>query len=247
MKIIGNVGGFAYLVKSVAENNHHLSVLRDFREAGDQEGEREYLAAITADWAWGVLDHFDFQLDVIGWENVPEGPCVFISNHQSYLDIIAFFAAQQRQHQLSFIAKSEYEKTPILHTWIDATRGLYIKRGDARESLKSIQAGAELLKQGYSLVIFPEGTRSRGPEMAPFKPGSFKLASKAKVPVVPVVIDGAYRAFEENDRFQKHQKGSITFLPALPTDGVSRTELAEMPDKVETMIKEKLAEGRREE
>lgn len=234
------VGGLAW---GVLLNNHHLSALKDFRKSGDQEGERAYIAAITENWGFEALDKLGFHLEIEGVENIPEGPCVFIANHQSLLDIVSLFAANSG-HQLGFIAKEEFEKTPLISTWVKATRGLFIKRGDARESLKSIQEGAELLKQGFSLVIFPEGTRSRGPEMGSFKPGSFKLATKAKVPVVPVAIDGTYHVYEEFDRFVKGQSGRLSFLPALPTDGVPRSELAEMPAKVENMIREKLAEDR---
>ena len=94
-------------------------------------------------------------------------------------------------------------KIPIFGKWVTRIRGIYIHRGDARASLKTINEGVEYLKQGFSLVIFPEGTRSRSSAMAEFKHGSFKLATKARVPIVPVTLNGGYHTYEETGKVTK--------------------------------------------
>ncbi len=243
MNIIANLGPILTFAKDVYKYNKFIPEVDALKAAGDVDAERAYIANLTKNWSQDIFRDFDFHPEFIGVENIPEGPCVFIANHQSYFDIIGLFG-MPNDHQIGFIAKEEAKKIPLVNKWILVTRGLFIRRGDSREALKSISEGAELLKQGFSLVIFPEGTRSQGPDMAPFKAGSFKLASKAKVPVVPVAIDGTYHTFEETGRFRKGQKATFTFLTPLPTDGVSRSELAEMPAKVENMIRETLEEGR---
>ena len=143
--------------------------------------------------------------------------------------------------QTGFIAKNEFSKVPLLGKWINVIRGLFIKRGDVRESLKIINQGVDLINQGFSLVIFPEGTRSQKHEMADFKPGSFKLASKAKAPVVPVVIDGTYKVFEQKKRVSKGETVRITILPAIDTASLDRKALAALPNQIEEAIKERLA------
>ena len=150
------------------------------REAGDNEKERELIAYWTALWVDRVIDIFDLTVNISGKENVPDnGPCVFISNHEGYGDIVVLFKALEGR-QIGFIAKDALENVPYFGKWIKAIRGVFIKRGNTREALKSIQAGVDTLKDGFSLVIFPEGTRSRGPRMAEFKAGSFKLATKSE-------------------------------------------------------------------
>ena len=143
--------------------------------------------------------------------------------------------------QTGFIAKNEFSKVPLLGKWIRAIRGLFIKRGDVRESLKIINEGAELINKGFSLVIFPEGTRSQKREMADFKPGSFKLASKAKAPVVPIVIDGTYKVFEQKRKVSKGETVRVTILPAIDTASLDRKSLAALPNQIEEAIKERLA------
>ena len=98
--------------------------------------------------------------------------------------------------------------------------------------------GVKLLESGHSLVIFPEGTRSRGDAMQEFKGGAFRIASKSKVPVVPVTIDGSYRAMEANPTgwLIRPAHVTLTIHPAIPTDGMSREELRVLPQKTQAMI-----------
>ena len=198
MKIFENIGSFTKLAWSVIRLNKYNGRINALREKGDLEGERALIADMEKEWIQGLERTYDMHFDVTGRENIPEGPCVFIANHQAYCDIMAVLKALEGK-QVGFIAKDEFIKTPILGAWILKIRGLFIKRGDARESLKTIQEGVELLQQGFSLVIFPEGKRSCGEGLDEFKPGSFKLATKAKVPVVPITINGTFKMYEERE------------------------------------------------
>jgi 1-acyl-sn-glycerol-3-phosphate acyltransferase len=144
--------------------------------------------------------------------------------------------------QCGYIAKSEIKKVPHFGRWINRVRGIYINRGDARESLKTINEGVEFLKQGFSMVIFPEGTRAKGPdyELGEFHHGSFKLATKAKVPIVPVTINGTYKCYEETGVVQKHQSFDVTFHEMIDVAAMDRKEYAELPEKVRDIIKSAL-------
>ena len=104
-------------------------------------------------------------------------------------------------------------------------------------SLQTINDGAELLKQGFSLVIFPEGTRSHCAEMGEFKAGSLKLATKAKVPIVPVTISGTYHFFEETGAITWGVHVDVIIHEPIDTANLSRAELAELPEKVEGTIR----------
>ena len=93
----------------------------------------------------------------------------------------------------------------------------------------------ENVRKGYSLVIFPEGTRSKGGPIKEFKAGSFKLAFKSGVPIVPVTIDGTWKLFEEKKRLQPAEI-TLTIHPAIPTAGLSKEELTLIPPKVQEIV-----------
>lgn len=240
MNKIRNLGAIFFLIWSGIKFLPFRSKIKKAKTAGNQEEEARLIAEVTARWSAYVSKHFDIRYEVIGKDNLPEGPCVFIANHQAYFDIMALLYAVNGK-QTGFIAKNEFSKVPLLRKWINVIRGLFIKRGDVRESLKIINQGVDLINQGFSLVIFPEGTRSQKHEMADFKPGSFKLASKAKAPVVPVVIDGTYKVFEQKKRVSKGETVKVTILPAIDTASLDRKALAALPNQIEEAIKEHLA------
>lgn len=99
---------------------------------------------------------------------------------------------------MGFIAKKELEKIKAISGWMKEIHCVFMDRSNVRESIKAINEGVENLKNGHSMVIFPEGTRSKGPSLGEFKKGSMKLAIKAEVPIVPIAIDGTYKAREGN-------------------------------------------------
>jgi 1-acyl-sn-glycerol-3-phosphate acyltransferase len=99
---------------------------------------------------------------------------------------------------LIFIGKKSVANWPVISWWMKAQKTLFIDRDNLRDGLKVIKEGIELLKNGDSIVIFPEGTRSKTKEMLPFKKGSFKLATKSGVPIIPFAIKGTDDVFENN-------------------------------------------------
>ena len=242
MKLFRNIPNGIRLFRSVGIFNKHIKDIEAARQAGDFEKERELIAYSTGLWVDRVIDLFDLTVNVSGRENLPEsGPCVFISNHEGYGDIVVLFKALEGR-QIGFIAKDALETVPYFGKWVKAIRGVFIKRGDTREALKSIQAGVETLKQGFSLVIFPEGTRSHGPRMGQFKGGSFKLATKAKVPIVPITINGSYDLFETRDIITGGAVIDVVIHPAIDTTSLDRHQIANITHEVDNTIRTTLAQ-----
>jgi 1-acyl-sn-glycerol-3-phosphate acyltransferase len=126
-----------------------------------------------------------------GTEHIPDGPVIFMSNHQSNYDILSLLAAMPRQ--IHWIAKKELFDIPVFGP--SMRRGGYIPldRGDGRKALQSMDEAAATIRQGKSVVLFPEGTRTPDGNLLPFKRGGFILARKAAVPVIPVTINGSGR------------------------------------------------------
>ena len=106
--------------------------------------------------------------------------------------------------------------------------------------MEGILEGIKTLKNGHSLVVFPEGTRSRGDKMGEFKSGSFKLATKSKVPIVPLTIDGTYRVMEANKILIKPSNINFYVHKPIYTDKLSKEEITKLPETVEHIIRSKL-------
>jgi 1-acyl-sn-glycerol-3-phosphate acyltransferase len=140
-------------------------------------------------WARLALALNGVEVTLSGAESLPDGPVIFMSNHQSNFDILALLATLPRQ--IHWIAKKELFEIPVFGP--SMRRGGYIPldRSDGRKALQSMDEAAATINQGKSVVLFPEGTRSPDGNLLPFKRGGFILARKAAVPVIPVTINGS--------------------------------------------------------
>jgi 1-acyl-sn-glycerol-3-phosphate acyltransferase len=241
MKLFKFMPALAVIVPGLRRVKKYIQPIEASREAGNAEEEQKEILAACTEFSEYVAKGLDMHFHVINPENLPEkGPVVYMSNHQSYSDILAFLYVV-RNHQIGFIAKEELGKVPMISGWIPRIRGLLIERGDTRSSLTTINQGASYLKEGFSLVIFPEGTRSQGHEMGEFKAGSFKLATKARVPIVPVTLEGGYHFYEETGKIQKGVTIHVMIHPAIDTASLDRSQFADLPKQVEDTVRAGLA------
>lgn len=138
---------------------------------------------------WG-LRWAGIRLEVVGLEKVPsEGPIIFMGNHQGNFDILALSLAIPRR--FSWVAKKELFDIPVFGGAMRRAGYIPLDRSDGRRALKSMNDAAERIRNGSSVVVFPEGTRSKDGKLLPFKRGGFLLAAKAQVPIVPFTINGS--------------------------------------------------------
>ena len=163
---------------------------------------------------WGFrLELFLSQakIEIKGVENIPDEPVLFVSNHRSYFDILVLHTTSTKRP--GFVAKNEMEKAPLLSWWMRNIGCLFLDRHDLRSGMQMIKDGAERIKQGRSMVIFPEGTRSDKPdmEMLSFKEGSLKIAEKADCPVVPVALVDTDQLLEVRPGFDI-RKGNVKVI-----------------------------------
>jgi 1-acyl-sn-glycerol-3-phosphate acyltransferase len=158
-----------------------------------------FLYKIGQGWAWMLIACTGCHLKITGQENVPnQGGFCLVSNHCSIFDIVLILATVRRP--VGFIAKKELSYIPFLNFWIPFIGGSFIDRSNIRKALKTINRGIEHIKSGGGMIIFPEGTRSKGQGLLPFHPGSLKLATKSGAPIVPMAITGSYDVFEKTGR-----------------------------------------------
>jgi len=210
--------------------------IKTFRDGGEYEKEREQIRNSTAEWGLGIMKKARVDLQITGLENVPEGPALFVSNHQGYADIPVLCAAL-KERAVGFVAKTSLSKIPMFGQWIRDIRSVFLEREDARSSLKTMDEAAEFLKLGFSLVIFPEGTRSKGSVPGEFRKGSLRPALKSGVPVVPVTLNGTYRIFEESGYVKPGMRVTVHFHPHEETQGLSKAAAGELAEKVESTIR----------
>ena len=210
------------------------------RASGDREEERRIIVAGTNKFADILADKLKIKIEVFGEENIPDnGPVYIVSNHQSYADILMLFYAV-RKFQIGFIAKSDFRKYKTFTKCIELTRSLYLDRGEPRKAIKTMNEAAELMREGFSLVLFPEGTRSRSSAMNEFKAGGFKAAQKAGVPILPVTVEGGYRLFEEHNSYHPCS-AKVLFHPVVPYGGLTRQEQLQANAAIEKTIRNGLA------
>lgn len=209
------------------------------KAAGNLEEELEAIKYVERKWAQPIIEKIGIKINVTGAEHIPDGPVAFVSNHQGDLDIMILIAGID--HQMGFVAKKELEKLPGFGRAISDIRSVFIDREDARASLRAIEEGVQLLNQGFSMTIFPEGTRSKGPQMGEFKKGSLRLATKAEVPVIPITINGSYKTLEETG-LPKAATVDLYIHPPIPTKGMPKAEANDLAERVEWQIREKLLE-----
>ena len=162
------------------------------------------------------------KLDVYGVENIPRDQAVlYASNHRGYADVPAGYLSVPGL--TGFVAKKEIARIPLMSWWMRNINCLFLDRVDVKKGLATILRGVELIKQGYSMFIMPEGTRNKGEGLLPFKEGSFKMAEKSGAPIVPVAISNADAVFEKQFPWIKPahviiQYGEPIFLTSLPKE-----------------------------
>ena len=172
-----------------------------------------------------------------GMENIPEGAALFVGNHQGGFD--AAIAIGYLGPVKSIVMKKEISKVPVARQWMDLLGCIYMDRASAKDCLRCITQAQELLENGRSVVIFPEGTRSRGPRMGELKAGSLRCAVRAGVPIVPFVIDGSYRLFEEKHRLTPTQV-RVSVLPPVDTSRFGIHDTKELAQELQRLMQNEL-------
>lgn len=159
----------------------------------------DYQSLRIVQWAFRVILKISgVEVTVIGEENVPDEPVLFIGNHRSYFDILLTYSRCKRL--TGYVAKTEMLRYPLLRDWMRRLYCLFLDRNDMKQGLKTILQAIEYVKNGISICIFPEGTRNTGAELSllNFHTGSFKIAEKSGCAIVPMSLNNTAEIFENH-------------------------------------------------
>jgi len=145
-----------------------------------------------------------------GLENLPDKtrPCIFVSNHASYLDGYVLAAVLDRP--FSFIAKAELKSKVLIHILLKRIGTLFVERFDQQKGLEDAKVITEKGGAGHSLFFFPEGTFMRMPGLLPFRMGAFESAARVNIPVVPIALRGTRSILRAGSWFPRHGSISVT-------------------------------------
>ena len=170
---------------------------------------------------------------------VDDQPYVFVANHASSLDIWAMFLVLPRR--IRMLAKKQLARIPLFGWGMWAGRFIFIDRQNAVAARRSIDEAGRRIHDGESVLIFPEGTRTRDGTLGPFKKGSFHLAVKAGVPIVPVALRGTRELMQRGSFLLR--SGTITAVVGepIPTQGLGEEERANLSERVHSVVEAMLA------
>ena len=151
--------------------------------------QRRWLHALVCRWCYWLWLHASpgWRIQVEGRELIPPGPCVFVANHQSAMDIPAVMGLFT---PYKFVAKASLFRLPIVGWMMSLLGYVPLVRGTSQSLGKLLEPCRAWLRRGMPVFIFPEGTYSADGTLLPFKRGAFQLALEEHVPVVPVLVEG---------------------------------------------------------
>jgi len=178
---------------------------------------------------------FGIRVRVEGLENVPRaGACVFIANHVSNLDPLAFIPSIPGR--VAIMIKKELMSIPILAAGMRVAQFVPVDRSDREAAAASVELAVNRLKEGVSFAIFAEGTRSPDGRLRPFKRGAFTMAIEAGVPVIPVSIAGTQRLQPKGEWKVRSAEIVVRYGPAVDSSVYTIERREELVARVHALV-----------
>lgn len=184
------------------------------------------------------------RLRIQGGEKVDfSKPAVFVCNHQGIMDIPALFIALPVN--VRYVGKKQLRRLPIIGWYLALAGHIFIDRANHKAAVESLAEAAQKIARGVSVIMFPEGTRTRDGKLLPFKKGPFALAMKAGVPVVPVALEGSYKIYRKGSIAGSFgEEIRVNIGDPIPTEGLRDDRREELMRRTrDAMIELHLAIG----
>ncbi|MCR5753901.1 MAG: 1-acyl-sn-glycerol-3-phosphate acyltransferase [Acetatifactor sp.] len=202
-------------------------------------GLKDRTSLAIVNWAFRrVLWLAGGRVTYIGEENIPKDTAVlYVGNHRSYFDVVMTYIRVPRP--TGYVSKIEMKKYPLFSNWMRNLHCLFLDRNDVKQGMQIILAAIEKAKNGISIAIFPEGTRNKvNDTFLPFHEGSFKIATKAKVPIVPVSIVNSAEIFEDHLPRMKKTKVIVEYCKPVYVDQLDKETQKSLSTYVSGIIQE---------
>jgi len=219
MKMLCNVMYTAVIVVWVLLDTIVMGTTTIVTAFFSQKGNGPHLVARA--WARSILWASRVKVEIKGMDNLPlDKPCILMPIHQSNFDIPVLLG--RLPIQFRWLAKAELFKIPIFGRGMRGCGYISIDRSNRKSAFKSLSDAAQRIRDGASVLIFPEGTRSRDGEIGPFKKGGFVLTVDAGVPIVPIIIYGTRTIMPKGRLLLKPGDAYMEILPPVLSSGYTR-------------------------
>jgi 1-acyl-sn-glycerol-3-phosphate acyltransferase len=204
----------------------------------DAQGGWQHACART--WSWLILKTSGIRVRVEGLENVnPNATAIYCVNHQSAMDIPVLFV--NLPVQFRFVAKRSLFNMPFMGWHLRRSGHIAVDRDRPRQAMISMKRVAQEIKEGKSVLLFPEGHRSRDGHLLPFKAGSFYIAILAGVPIVPITINGTSKVLRPDTYHVRPGQTEMIVHPPILTQGLTSHDADALAEKVRGIVASRFA------
>lgn len=160
---------------------------------------------------------------------------IYVCNHQSNLDIPVIVSALHMD--VGFVAKKEMKSWPFFNIWMRKSKCVFLNRENPREGIKDIKKAVKVIKEGYPIVIFPEGERTLDGEILRFKKGSFKLATETNGIIIPLTLKGTFDIQKRGEwKMKRNQLVTVVVDEPIYVSSLSKEELKDLSTTVREII-----------
>ena len=163
----------------------------------------------------------------------PRLPYVAVSNHESYADI---FLISHFPWEMKWLSKDTIFKIPVMGWMMRMANDIPIKRGQKESVVSALQGCRDRLGKRVSVMIFPEGTRSKTDDLLPFKDGAFKLAIEAGAPILPIAVAGTRDCMAKGSFAFRRARAKARVLSPIPTTGLTKADVPALRDRTRDLI-----------
>lgn len=165
----------------------------------------------------------------------PRRPYVAVANHESFADI---FLISHLPWEMKWLSKAEIFRIPVMGWMMRMAGDIAVRRGERASRVEAMEACRDRLRKKVSVMILPEGTRSKTSELLPFKDGAFRLAIEEGCPILPMAVAGTRHAMAKGSLLFNRAVAEVRVLPPIPTEGLTLDDLPALRERVRTMIQE---------
>ena len=173
----------------------------------------------------------------------PRHPYVVVANHESFVDILLI---SHLPFEMKWMSKSEFFKIPLLGWMMQLAGDIKLVRGDKKAGAQALIDSRDRLEKRVSVMIFPEGTRSKSGELGEFKDGAFRIAIQTGVPIIPLALLGTRDALIKHDWRFGSTRAEVRVLDPISTDGLTKADVPSLRDRTRAVVAAELDNMRAE-
>lgn len=194
---------------------------------------------VAVSWTWMVRKAAGVRVTLFGGEKIdPNTSYIIVSNHQGMVDILAQRAVLPMRFR--WVIKKELLRIPFFGWGLGATGAISLDRSRPEQASQDLQNSRDKLGNGWSIIIYPEGTRSADGHLLPFKKGGFHLAVNTGFPILPITVNGSYKVLPKGSLVIHPGHVTITVSDPIPTEGLTRDDIPELMKRTREAIESNL-------